>query len=455
MALSVNWAALGQETTQLLSELLQIDTTNPPGDEYKAIQHLQKKLAQEGIESEVLEKEPKRSNLIARLKGPRPGKKLLLLSHVDVVPVTDPQKWKYPPFSGAIAEGCVWGRGALDMKCMTAMEFIVMALFKRAKLDFAGELILVAAADEEKGSVYGADWLCKTHPDKLRADWALNEGGGLPLQIGNKTFYTVESIEKGLWWCKVRIKGTSGHGSVPHADNALAKAAFIIDRVARHKFPKKIAPAVREFILRAGEALGPEIQKIALVLVDEAQEFDFAQFPQNSPVSANLLNALVRTTISPTVIHAGVKENVIPDSCEFILDCRLVPGYARAQVRETLLELAGAYKNDLEIETIQTHDVSQSPIDDEFYKLIEQTVKEEIPGVGTIPLMLTGATDSRFVRELGVKAYGFCPLSTKMNLADREKLIHNDNERVDLESLALGVKVMSRIALKALQAKPQ
>jgi acetylornithine deacetylase/succinyl-diaminopimelate desuccinylase-like protein len=450
---NIDWATLGKETTQLLSELIQIDTTNPPGNEHRAIEYLQKKLAREGIASEIFERERGRANLVARLRGQRPGKKLLLLSHVDVVPVPDPTRWKYPPFSGAIAEGYVWGRGALDMKNMTAIELAVFTLFKRAHLDFAGELIFAATADEEQGSNYGAEWLAKTHPETLRADWCLTEGGGMPLQIGSKTFYTIESVEKGLWWFKVRVRGTSGHGSLPHSDNALAKAAYIIDRVAQHKFPKKIAPAVREFIVKASEALGPQLKTIALVLLDESQELDLSLLPKDSPISATLLNALVRTTISPTMIHAGVKENVIPDSCEFVLDCRLVPGYTQQKVRETLLELADQYRDDIEIETIQSHDVSESPIDDPFYKLIEQTVKEELPGVETIPIMLTGATDSRFVRELGVKSYGFCPFSTKMNLADREKLIHNDNERVDIESIELGVRLLSMIAMKALEAR--
>ncbi|MCL6641753.1 MAG: M20/M25/M40 family metallo-hydrolase [Candidatus Bipolaricaulota bacterium] len=450
---NVDWALLGKETTHVLSELIQLYTTNPPGNEYQAIQYLQKKLAHEGIASEVLEREPGRSNLVARLKGSRPGKKLLLLSHVDVVPVPDPTKWKYPPFSGAIAEGYVWGRGALDMKGMTAIEFSVFALFKRARLDFAGELIFAATADEEKGSTYGAEWLAHTHPESLRADWCLTEGGGMPLQIGAKTFYTIESVEKGLWWFKVRVKGSSGHGSLPHPDNALAKAAFIIDRVSKHKFPKRIAPAVREFIVKAGDALGPEIKKFALVLLDESYEGELPPLPPDAPISTTLLNALVRTTISPTMIRAGVKENVIPDSCEFVLDCRLVPGYTQQRVRETLLELADRYKDDIEIETIQSHDVSESPIDDPFYRLIESTVKEELPGVETIPIMLTGATDSRFVRELGTRSYGFCPLSTKMSLADREKLIHNDNERVDVESLELGVRVLGKIAMKALEVR--
>jgi len=450
---NIDWALLGKETTHVLSELIQLDTTNPPGNEHKAIEYLQRKLAAEGIASEVLEREPGRSNLVARLKGSRPGKKLLLLSHVDVVPVPDPTKWKYPPFSGAIAEGYVWGRGALDMKGMTAIEFSVFALFKRARLDFAGELIFAATADEEKGSNYGAEWLAHTHPESLRADWCLTEGGGMPLQIGAQTFYTIESVEKGLWWFKVRVKGSSGHGSLPHADNALAKAAFLIDRVSKHKFPKKIAPAVREFLFKASDALGPEIKKLALVLLDESYEGELPPLPQDAPISATLLNALIRTTISPTMIRAGVKENVIPDSCEFVLDCRLVPGYTQQRVRETLLELADRYKDDIEIETIQFHDVSESPIDDPFYRLIEQTVKAELPGVETLPVMLTGATDSRFVRELGARSYGFCPLSTKMSLADRERLIHNDNERVDIESLELGVRVLGKIAMNALEVR--
>ena len=449
----MNWAALGQETAQLLSELIQIDTTNPPGNEQGAIEYLQKKLAAEGISSETFAKDPQRPNLVARLRGKRPGKKLLLLSHVDVVPAPDPTRWKYPPFSGAIAEGYVWGRGALDMKGMTAIEYSVFTLFKRARFDFAGELIFVATADEEQGSSYGAAWLAQAHPEQLRADWCLTEGGGLPLQIGSKVFYTIESVEKGLWWMRVRVKGTSGHGSLPHPDNALAKAAYIIDRVAHYKFPKRIAPAVREFILKASDALGPEIKTFALTLLDESSEGELPPLPPDAPISTTLLNALVRTTISPTMIRAGVKENVIPDSCEFVLDCRLVPGYTQQKVRETILELADRYKDDIEIETIQSHEASESPIDDPFYRLIEQTVKEELPGVETIPIMLTGATDSRFVRELGMRSYGFCPLSTKMSLADREKLIHSDNERIDLESLELGVRVLSKIALKALEAK--
>jgi acetylornithine deacetylase/succinyl-diaminopimelate desuccinylase-like protein len=339
------------------------------------------------------------------------------------------------------------------MKSMTVMEFLTFLLFKRANLNFAGELMLLAAADEEKGSAYGADWLCKTYPDKIKADFVLNEGGGMPIAVDHKLFYTIGNGEKGLWWFRVRVKGTSGHGSIPHADNALAKSAFIIDRVSRHRFPKKIAPSVRALVTKISDALGPAMKKIAILILDESKDEPLLPLPPGSPLSAPLLHALTHTTISPTVIHAGVKENVIPDSCEFILDCRLVPGYTREKVKETLLELAGEYAKDIELETIQTHDVSESSISIDFFKLIEQTTQEELPGVATVPFILTGATDSRFVRQLGAAAYGFQPLSNKMSAKEREKLIHSDNERIDIESMELGTRLLAKTVMKALQAR--
>lgn len=449
----INWKEVADETTQLLSELLKIDTTNPPGNEEPAAKYLQRLLKQERIESQILERGPSRSNLIARLKGKRPGKRLMLLSHTDVVPVTDPSKWKYPPFSGAIAEGYIWGRGALDMKSMTATETMVFLLFKRLNVDFAGELILVAAADEEQGSAYGADWLVQTHPELVRCDYVLNEGGGMPLQINGKTFYTVDSIEKGLWWVRLRFKGASGHGSVPHENNALAKSARLIDRLATHRFPKQIAAPVREFLTQVERALGPKGAQAAKLILSDDREVDFKRLLSGTAIDPHLAYAFTHTTCSPTMIKAGVKENVIPDSCEFVLDFRFVPGYSRERIEETIKQLAGDGAKDLEIETIQHHPASESPIDNSFYRLIVETVREELPGAQAVPYLLTGATDSRFVRELGAAAYGFSPLSTKMSLSERAKLIHSENERIDIESLELGVKLLSKIARKALEAK--
>ncbi|HED03146.1 MAG TPA: M20/M25/M40 family metallo-hydrolase [Candidatus Fraserbacteria bacterium] len=447
----LDWKTVAEETTKLLSELLQLDTTNPPGNEKIAADYLQGLLSQEGIESQILESAPGRSNLIARLKGRQPGKRLMLLSHTDVVPVNDPDQWKYPPFSGVVAEGYVWGRGALDMKSMTATETMVMLLFKRLKLDFAGELILAAVADEEQGSSYGGNWLVQNHPDLMRSDYVLNEGGGMPLQIGEQVFYTVDTTEKGLWWVRLRFKGAAGHASVPHQDNAIAKSARLIDRLAGHQFPKQIAPAVQEFFVRVGQALGPQGVRAAQVITSDNQQVDLKSLLAGTPLDANLVYAFTHTTCSPTMIRAGVKENVIPARCEFVLDFRFVPGYSREQIEETIEQLAGELAAELEIETIQHHPASESPISDPFYQIIAETVRQEIPGAQAVPYLLTGATDSRFMRQLGAAAYGFSPLSTQMSLSERTKLVHSANERIDIGSLKLGVKLLYTIARRALQ----
>ncbi len=451
---NINWGECGREATEILCNLLRFDTTNPPGNERIAAEYLQKFFKREGIESEILEKAPGRSNLLARLKGSRPGPKLMLLSHTDVVPATNPTAWVHPPFSGAIADGYIWGRGALDMKSMTATEAVTFALFKRNKIDFAGELIYLAVADEEKGAVYGAHWLAEHHKEKIFSDYVLNEGGGMPLQIGGKTFYTIETLEKGLWWVKVRIQGTAGHASVPHDDNPLVKSARFIDKIASHKFPKIPSPSVRALIEKIGGALGGEARRmIDMLLDDKSPELDLVQMLKGTPVNPYFVNASLRTTCSPTMLKAGLKENVIPDACEFVLDFRFVPGYSTDEIRKVMDQYAKELGIKIEVETLQYHTASESPKDTELYKTIETTIREEISGVDVVPLLMTGATDSRFMREMGSLAYGFSPLTTKMSLSERAALIHNDNERIDMESMELGVRLLTKVALKVLQAK--
>jgi len=449
-----DWSQLGDEATGLLSELLQIDTTNPPGNERAAADHLRRFLEHEGIESEFLEKEPGRTNILARLKGSRPGPTLMLLSHTDVVPATNPDDWEQPPFSGSIDDdGFIWGRGALDMKSVTAMEALAFALFKRAELDFAGELVLLSVADEEMGGTYGARWLTTEHSDKVQADYVLNEMGGLPLQLGERTFYTIETVEKGLWWVKVRVTGTAGHGSMPHDDNPLVKSSQFIQRIAEHRFPKIVSPAIRSFFETTAGAFGPQGQGIADALLDSDEEPDLTSLFEGSPISPWMVNAFLRTTCSPTKIEAGMKENVIPDACEFVLDFRYVPGYSQAEIEDVLRSIADDLGIEIELETLQANEASESPVDHDFYRTIEATVREEIPEAEPVPYMLTGATDSRFMRDNGSIAYGFCPLSTRMSMAERAALIHNDNERIDQESVELGVRLLAKVAMKTLDAR--
>lgn len=450
----VNWQQLGEEATQLLSELLRIDTTNPPGNERAAAEHLQRFLAKEGIESEFLEKEAGRTNVLARLKGSRPGPTLMLLSHTDVVPATNPDQWDQPPFSGTIDDdNYVWGRGALDMKSMTAMEALAFALFMRADLDFAGELVFLAVADEEMGGAYGARWLAEEHADKIKADYVLNEMGGWPLQLGDRTLYTIETVEKGLWWVKVRVAGTAGHGSMPHDDNPLVKSSQFIQRIAEYRFPKMVSPAIRSFFETAAEAFGPQGQEIASALLDGDEEPDLKSLFAGTPISPWMVNAFLRTTCSPTKVESGLKENVIPDACEFVLDFRYVPGYSQDEIEAVMRSIADDLGMTIELETLQSNEASESPIDHDFYRTIEETVREEFPGAEPIPYMLTGATDSRFLRDNGSIAYGFSPLTTRMSLAERAALIHNDNERIDAESLELGVRLLATVAMKTLDVR--
>jgi acetylornithine deacetylase/succinyl-diaminopimelate desuccinylase-like protein len=449
----VDWRAYREEAVELLAGLLRIDTSNPPGRETEAARYLQRLFQKEELAGEILEAEPGRGNFILRLGGRGNGPKLMLLSHTDVVPVADPSRWAKPPFSGAVADGYLWGRGALDMKCQTITEALTVLLFKRLNLKFNGELIYLAVADEERGAKYGAAWLKNNHPQLLKADYVLNEGGGESLQVGEKVFYAIETVEKGLLWLKLRTKGRSGHGSIPHGENALAKAAALIDRLARDRFPKRIDETIREFVTKVAGALGAKGRSLAAAILDPNLEPDLQQLLQGVPFAPEAVNAFIRTTISPTMIQAGVKENVIPDSCEFVLDCRLVPGSAQQEVVGKIAELAREIGIEFDLEVLQYHPASGSPVGTEFYRAIERALREELAGIETIPILLTGATDSRFLRELGATAYGLCPLSTKITMNDRVRLVHGDDERIDPESLELGVRVFARIAAELLQAR--
>ena len=451
-ALNIDWTELGNEASKVLSDLIQFDTTNPPGNERIAAEYLARFLENEGIESELLEPLPQRTSILARLKGSRPGPKLMLLSHTDVVPATNPNDWEQPPFSGAIEDNYIWGRGALDMKSMTAMELLVFVLFKRLNLDFAGELIFLAVADEETGGDHGAEWLAKEHRKKVQADYVLNEGGGMPIEIGRKTFYTIETVEKGIWWVRVKMKGTAGHASIPHDDNPLVKSAQLIERIASHPFPKIISPSVQEYFEKIGSAMAEGGRAVEMLLSDAPHGMSMHDVFDGTAVNPFMANAFLQTTCSPTMMTAGVKANVIPDSCEFVLDFRYVPGYSIEEILDVLEGYADELNANIEIEEIQHSPPSESSKDTDLYRVIEEIVSQEIPGTECVPYLMTGATDSRFMREIGAVAYGFTPLTNNMSMTDRGKLVHSDNERIDVESMELGVKILSKVSMKLLKA---
>jgi acetylornithine deacetylase/succinyl-diaminopimelate desuccinylase-like protein len=232
----------------------------------------------------------------------------------------------------------------------------------------------------------------------------------------------------------------------------LAKAAALIDRIARYRFPKRITETLEEFVVKVASPFGEMGERIAAALLGP-EEPDLHRLLAGTPLVPEMVNAFLRTTVSPTMVQAGVKENVIPDSCEFVLDCRLLPSSSKEEVTGKIEELARELGIEIEMEILQYHPPSGSPVGTEFYRAIERALLAEFPEIEPVPFLLTGATDSRFLRELGATAYGFCPLSTEIEIAERMKLVHGDNERIDIGSLELGTRVFARIAAEVLQAQ--
>lgn len=438
---------LRREVTTLLQDLIRIDTTNPPGNETEAAEYLARILEREGFECMVLESAPGRGNLITRLNGSGGGPSLLLLSHLDVV-AANPEEWSLDPFSGAVKEGYVWGRGALDMKSMVAQEVMVMRLLKRSGLRLRGDVILAATADEEMGGGAGVRWLLEKHPESLKADYVINEGGGYSIPIGGLHIFTVQVAEKGVNWIRIRAGGRPGHGSVPGAaDNAVLRMAEAINRIGRHRSRIIATPTVRRFINEVASKRGLR-QRILTGLLFNPMLADHILdlMKRREPGIAEGLRAMLRTTIAPTIIRGGVKENIIPSECEAILDCRILPGQSSEGLIRELKGILGDIDK-LEIEPIQLDEPSESPIDTPLFNKIKETLKELVPNSSVTPFMSTGGTDSRHLRRRGSICYGFHPLKADMPLEEIQRMVHGVDERISIENLVFGTEALYRLVV--------
>ncbi|MGC9346482.1 MAG: M20/M25/M40 family metallo-hydrolase, partial [Candidatus Bathyarchaeales archaeon] len=310
-----------EEITNLLSDLIRINTTNPPGNETQAAKYLAEILEKEGFKCELFESAPGRGSLITRIKGTGEKSNMLLLSHLDVV-AANPKEWSVDPFAGLVKDGFVWGRGALDMKSMTAMEVMVMKLLKRNNVKTKGDIILAATADEEKGGEAGAGWLVRNYPEKIRADYVINEGGGLAIPINGKNIYTVQTAEKGILWLKVKAKGRPGHGSVPGAaDNAILRMNKVVEKLGNHRSKISLVPTVNQFLSEIAKENKVVQQALSLLLQNpESADQILDMLAQKDKTMAEEIRAMLRMTIAPTIIHGGVKENIIPSECEAVFD---------------------------------------------------------------------------------------------------------------------------------------
>jgi acetylornithine deacetylase/succinyl-diaminopimelate desuccinylase-like protein len=422
---------LREEVTELLRDLLRVDTVNPPGNETRAAELLERYLAANGVSSERVARTPDRANLVARLPG-GDGPSFLLMAHTDTV-LADPGEWTRDPWSGDLFDDEVWGRGALDMKGHVAAAAVAFASLAREQASLPGDVLLALTADEEVGVDFGMSWLATTHPETVRADLALNEGGGERCVLGDDVFYLCSVAEKATAPFRLRLRGRSGHASDPHtADNALLKAAPVLEALERLEPPRSLIPEVAAF-LRAVVGDVPPLD----VALDRARAL--------SPLAAELIAPLLSATLSPTMIEASRKRNVIPGACVIEVDCRLLPGQAPAEI-EALLR-AGV-PGDWELEWIVAEHVggTRSPLDTPLWRALEAWVEKVEPRARLAPIALAGFTDSHYVRSaFGTAAYGFFPLRA-MDPQDAARLVHSADERIAVDDLVAGVDLFRHVA---------
>ena len=425
-----------EEVVGLASDLIRIDTTNT-GDpltlvgERVAAEYVAAKLGEVGFETTYVESgAPGRGNVIARLAGADQSRGALLVhTHLDVVPA-DASEWSVHPFSGAIQDGYLWGRGAVDMKDMVAMTIAVARQLKRDGVVPPRDLVFAFLADEEAGGLQGSHWLVDHRPELFEGcTEGIGEVGGFSVTIGDTVrAYLIETAEKGIAWMRLRVRGRAGHGSMLHEDNAVTMLAEAVAKLGRHRFPLVLTDSVREFLARIGELTGLEFP-----------EDDLDGAVAKLGRVARVVGATLRDTANPTMLEAGYKANVIPSVAEAVIDCRVLPGRLAAFERE-LDELLGP---DVEREWVVNLPPVETTFDGALVEAMGAAILAEDPGAMMIPYMLSGGTDAKAFARLGIRCFGFSPLKLPPGL-DFTSLFHGVDERVPVDALTFGTRVLDR-----------
>jgi acetylornithine deacetylase/succinyl-diaminopimelate desuccinylase-like protein len=413
-SLRTSWDSFEREVVEYLRTLIRFDTTNPPGNERVATDFLAARLGAEGIAAVVLEKEPTRANLVARLEGGGDAP-LMLSSHTDVVPV-EAARWSRAPFGAEVAEGCVWGRGAIDMKAKCAMDLGLMLALRRAGVALNRDLVLAAVADEEAGSELGARFLVEHHSELVRAGWVLNEAGGFTLHLGGRRYYPIQVAEKGYVTVKMTVNGPPGHGSIPRSDSAIAALAELVVRINRTPMRLRLTPLMRHTL----DQLGIE--------------------PHSAPP---LFRAMMANTVAPTILRAGYKDNVIPGEASVVLDGRTLPGETPESLLCELREIVGS---EPAFEVLKCAPPAEGSADTPLFRLIAHQVEMADPGARAIAWMLPGATDSKFYAQLGATCYGFAPVRIGPRMP-YGSLYHGNDERIPIDGFLWGLRLYVEVVL--------
>jgi acetylornithine deacetylase/succinyl-diaminopimelate desuccinylase-like protein len=415
----ISWKSFERQTLDHLRSLVRLDTSNPPGNERLATDYLAATLSQEGFEPVVIEPLPSRASLVIRLAGrDRVKPPLMLSSHTDVVPV-ETSRWSRSPFGAELADGCIWGRGTIDMKSKCAMDLGIMLALKRSGVIPERDLIMAAVADEEAGSELGARFLVEKHPELVHAGFVLNETGGFTLFLGERRFYPIQVAEKGFVTVKMTVTAEPGHGSMPRADTAIAAMAELITRITRTPMRRRLTPLLREIL---GELGIP---------------------PEKAPP---LFRPMMANTVSPTILRAGYKDNVIPGEASVVLDGRTLPG---EDERSFLRELRNLVGPEPILEVIKSAAPAEADYDTALFRLIKTRTEVADPGARAIPWMLPGATDSKFYAQLGATCYGFAPVQLEPK-TPFGSLYHGNNERIPVDGLLWGLRLYTDVTLNFL-----
>jgi acetylornithine deacetylase/succinyl-diaminopimelate desuccinylase-like protein len=435
-----DWAIIEQEAVSLFSRYIQIDTTNPPGNEIKAAEFLKGIFDREGIEAKIIESAPGRANIYAVLRGDGSRKSVVLLNHMDVVPA-DEKLWKEKPFGGEIRDGVIWGRGALDDKGPAIMELAAVLLLKRQKITLKSDVIFVGTADEEAGGALGAGYLLEKHPEMFaNVGLVLNEGGGIRVgEDGRATVYSVSVAEKTPLWLKLTATGIPGHGSSPGNDVALHKLIAALNRVMNYQSPIKVVPEVQKFYADTAQS-APQSRREAYR--DLRKALEDTRFRSEFLADARERGS-VTNTIAITRIAGSAKVNVISGEATAEIDIRLLPGEDSKAMIDQIRRLID--DESIKIEVLLSFPAAISPPHPQAMGVITEFAKRHDPGTPAVAPLVRGFTDCHFFREKGIPCLGFMP---RRNPPSSEGLVHGVNERMTLESFNFGIRAMYDIVRK-------
>jgi len=432
----MDWDQLLKEATHHLQEYIKINTVNPSGNEMEGVRFFKKIFDAGSIPCQIFEPSPGRGNLLATLKGNGKKRPILLLNHIDVVPV-EREQWSFDPFAGIIQDGYLYGRGAIDDKSMGIIEMMALLILKREKVPLERDILFFAAADEETGGKWGIQRAMENVSSLMESEYALNEGGYVILnESGVPDRYEISSGQKVVFQLQLKARGTSGHGSMPHPDNPNVKLIHALAAVTQWETPYNILPMVKEYFFRMAPKQPPDERKFFEDIEKGLSDPSFSARLTSNPI----YNAMVRDTISLTMLQGGSKANVIPSESNATLDCRLIPGSSK---KNFLKEIKRRLGGEIEVEgNMEGNPVPPSPFNTDLFQAIQKFASKNDPDCPVVPLLLPGATDSRFLRKKGITTYDFCPF----RLQEKEILrVHGNDERIALENLRFGMKMLVEV----------